>query len=270
MLFHGFSAINSDVLKKTNAWDYSDQARYYEYRPNYAGRAIDELCAYVHARKAPAYSTLDVGAGTGNLTITLLDRGLQCVAIEPNKAMRDIGIERTNGMSVRWTKGTGEHTGAKPNSAHWFVMGSSFNTTDRRETLKEAHRVLKKGGYFTCMWNHRDVNNDTEQNKIQKIIQTVVPNYNPGVRREGQADVILESKLFNDVYFTEHPQKVSRTMDQYINAWRSVKNTYWDLNTSKGRTTLASIENKIIKTFGANFIFHMVYVTRAWTARVEK
>ncbi|MDD5146003.1 MAG: class I SAM-dependent methyltransferase [Candidatus Pacebacteria bacterium] len=252
-------------------WDYSNQAQYYSYRPNYDGSAINQLCMHVGAKKSVSdYVVADIGAGTGNLTIMLLERGLKCIAVEPNKSMREIGIKRTKGQDVEWKKGSGESSTLDNNSVDWFVMGSSFNTTNRSLTLKEAYRVLKAGGYFSCMWNHRDIENDPVQKKIEDIIVSFVPNYQRGVRREGQADIILSSGLFNDVNYIEKDQKVVRTIDEYIKAWMSVKNKYWDFGTEDGRSLFKKIADKIIKEFGAIKSFNLVYTTRIWTAKVNK
>lgn len=251
------------------AWDYTSQAEYYRYRPNYAPDAIDEVCRYVGAKETD-YLAADIGAGTGNLTIMLLQRQIPCVAVEPTTAMRTIGIETTKGLPVAWREGTGESTTLDDESVDWFTMGSSFNTTDRMQTLQEAHRVLKPKGYFTCMWNHRDIENDNEQKEIESLIEQEVPGYQRGVRREAQADIILSSGLFNDIHYIETSQHVKRTMNEYINAWRSVKNKYWDQSTEEGRALFEHLCNKIQERFGKDHVFDLTYVTRIWTARVKK
>jgi ubiquinone/menaquinone biosynthesis C-methylase UbiE len=248
-------------------WDYSDQARYYKYRPNYQPQAIDDLCAYVKAKKNKNYIIADVGAGTGNLTIMLLKRGYSCVAIEPTPAMMVVGKKRTKGMKATWLQGTGEKTGLKNNSIDWFVMGSSFNVTDRKKTLIEASRVLKNKGFFSCMWNNRDIKNDPTQNKIEKIIEEIIPNYQRGVRREGQADFILFNKMFNDVHYIEKDQIVKKSLDDYIKAWKSVKNSYWDFNTRKGQNTFNKIIKRIKSEFGQTPEITIKYTTKIWTAQ---
>ncbi|MBP9863842.1 methyltransferase domain-containing protein [Patescibacteria group bacterium] len=259
----------SSTSQATKAWDYTDQAAYYRFRPNYAEKAIDDVCAYVNA-KADQFVVADVGAGTGNLTVMLLARQLPCIAIEPNDAMRTIGIESTKEFEhISWRTGTGEHTTLDDASVDWFAMGSSFNTTDREATLKEAHRVLKPGGYFSCMWNHRDLE-DPIQKRIEDIILSIVPTYQRGTRREGQADIILSSKLFNDVHYIEQPQQVERTLEEYMNGWKSVKNIYWDHETEQGKQTFKAIEDAVKKEFGHLDKLHLTYVTRIWTARVQK
>jgi ubiquinone/menaquinone biosynthesis C-methylase UbiE len=247
-------------------WDYTEQARFYHLRPNYADLAIDHLVAHVGAQTGPGYVVGDIGAGTGNLTVLLLDRGLRCIAVEPNAAMRERGIERTRDRSVEWRTGTGEATTLGDRSVDWFAMGSSFNTTDRQQTLREAHRVLRPGGFFTCMWNHRDLTDPTQQ-AVESVIRSVVPHYAAGTRRDPQADVILESGVFNDVHYFEAPQVVQRSAEAFIEAWASVKNPYWDVATPDGRALFQTIERALQERLRDRDVISMTYVTRTWTAR---
>src|SRR5574340_1006292 len=158
-------------------WDYTKQAKYYRYRPNYHKEAIASLVAYVRPRSSSNYIVADVGAGTGNLTKLLLSYDLNCLAIEPNAAMRQIGKMEIKSKKVHWIAATAEKTTLKKTSIDWYAMGSSFNTTDRPKTLKEAHRVLRPCGFFTCMWNNRDLESDPVQRKMEEIIKKFVPNY---------------------------------------------------------------------------------------------
>src|SRR5262245_4811139 len=104
----------------TPDWDYTHQAACYHLRPNYADAAIDALCEKVNAGSRADYVIADVGAGTGNLTVMFSARGLRCLAVEPNAAMRHIGIERTQGLPVEWIVGSGEHTTLPSTSVDLF------------------------------------------------------------------------------------------------------------------------------------------------------
>jgi ubiquinone/menaquinone biosynthesis C-methylase UbiE len=221
----------------------------------------------VSAKKEGEYLVADVGAGTGALTVLLQSHVAKLIAVEPNKAMRDIGIEKTKNMhNVTWQVGTGEQTGLATGSVDWITFGSSFNTTEREKTLKEAHRVLKKGGFFTCMWNNRDLE-DPFQKKVELIIKRFVPDYSHGTRREQQADVIIASKLFNHIYYLEEPQIVDVELDNYIEAWQSVKNNFWDLDTEEGQILFKQIMDAIRDEFKSTPVLKITYVTRIWTAK---
>jgi ubiquinone/menaquinone biosynthesis C-methylase UbiE len=122
-------------------WDYSKHAEFYRYRPNYAPKAIDMLIEYTGAKKTAGFKVADIGAGTGNLTTMLLERGLNVTPVEPNDAMRKIGIEATKRYGIEWSPGTGTETGLESGGYNWITFGSSFNVIDRELGLKEAHRL---------------------------------------------------------------------------------------------------------------------------------
>jgi ubiquinone/menaquinone biosynthesis C-methylase UbiE len=247
-------------------WDYSLHAKYYSFRPNYHGPAIDALVQHVGGKTKKDFKVADIGAGTGNLTIMLLERGLDVTAVEPNDDMRGFGIERTQGNpKVKWVKANGTETTLDSGAFDWVAFGSSFNVLDRALALKETHRLLKPAGFMSCMWNHRDLH-DPIQNKAEDIIVSVVPSYDRGVRRQDQREVLEQHKsLFKEIFYVEADFEVPRTIDEYINAWRSVKNKYWDLATAEGQATFATIIERMRKELPATFGIR--YTTRAWTVQ---
>ena len=120
------------------------------------------------------------------------------VAIEPNDAMRKNGIIRTKRFNnVVWKEGTGEDTGEKNSIFDLVTFGSSFNVCDRTSALHETKRILKDKGWFACMWNHRDLT-DNSQNHIEKIIASEIDNYEYGTRRKDQTKVINGSGFFKE------------------------------------------------------------------------
>lgn len=247
-------------------WDYSQHAKYYEYRPNYNPKAIDILAQYVGSSAVGDYRVADIGAGTGNLTIMLLDRGLTVTAIEPNDEMLNIGLERTSSSTnVQWVKASGVDTTLSDSSVNWVTFGSSFNVMDRELALKETKRILKPSGYFSCMWNHRNLC-DQIQEEAENIIVSFVPDYDRGVRREDQRPFIEQHPLmFKEILYIESDFDVPRTIEEYIKAWKSVKNKYWDLATEEGNTLFQKITDKMREKLPAKF--SIKYTTRAWTAQ---
>ena len=55
---------------------------YAEHRPDYAQAAVDWAL-----ERAPGARVLDLGAGTGKLTATLVSLGVEVIAVEPDPAM---------------------------------------------------------------------------------------------------------------------------------------------------------------------------------------
>lgn len=215
-----------------------------------------------------AIKVADIGAGTGNLSIMLLDRNCDVVAVEPNDAMRDIGIERTKGRMINWVRATGINSTLKDEEFDWVTFGSSFNVMDRTQAIKEAHRLLKEDAYFSCMWNHRDLN-DPIQEIAEDVILSLIPKYTRGVRREDQRPIIEQNKhLFDNIIYIEEDFYFHQTIDSYISAWKSVKNPYWDLETKEGIELFDKIAYKMKHNLPSKF--DIKYTTRCWSAKKKK
>lgn len=243
-------------------WDYSLHAPYYKYRPNYSPVAIDKMLETASASKdSTLFKAADIGAGTGNLTKMLLERGISTTAVEPNAEMRNIGIEETTKFSPNWIVGTGEATHLEAESVNLFAMGSSFNTTQREETLREAFRVLKSGGWFACMWNHRDLKDESQQ-QAEAVIKDLFPSYSHGVRREDQTDILNHAQGFSNLKFIEHTQTIQQSLENYILAWKSVKNSFWDLATPDGEKAFDKMAAEFREKMPKVLTLH--YTTRIW------
>lgn len=243
-------------------WDYTTLADAYLARPEYSPETLEKL--FVIAGLKSGDYVCDIGAGVAHLTIPLAQKGYRVDAVEPNDAMRANGQKRTAQMAqVTWFEGTGEVTG-RPTGAYDFVsFGSSFNVCDRQKALKETHRLLKPGKWFTCMWNHRQLD-DVHQAKIESIIKKHIPGYGYGTRREDQTEVINASGLFTDVQKVEGTILHTQTVESTIEAWRS----HATLQRQAGEqfaTIVGEIEKYLV---GLNVQeLQIPYSTRAWIAR---
>ena len=141
--------------------------------------------------------------------------------MEPNDAMRANGIKRTSAMAdVQWFEGTGEATGMDDGAYDLVTFGSSFNVCDRPKALAETKRILVPGGWFACMWNHRELD-DPIQSWIEGIIRDGVPGYGYGTRREDQTNVIEASGLFRSVVTVSGKVVHEQSKVDCVEAWRS-------------------------------------------------
>lgn len=249
-------------------WDYSQQAAYYKYRPNYPTKVIDCIIEYADLASKTDFKVADIGAGTGNLTVLLAKYPCTITAVEPTQAMYDIGKKRTEELkNISWIKADGCHTTLQDNAFNLVTFGSSFNVLDRNKALAETARILKKNGVFSCLWNHRDLNEDF-QKEVDAIIKEIVPDYEYGVRRQDQKAIIENSNLFSDIMYLEMDFTFRQTIENYINAWKSVKNKYWDLATPDGIKTFEKICAEIYKKLPAEF--SIKYTCRTWNGKCKK
>ena len=204
-------------MKTEFDWDYTRLAGAYMHRPGYSDDGLDRVVEVNGlGNGAPV---LDLGAGTGHLTVALAARGLDVVALEPNDRMRAHGVPRTaQASNVRWVDALMEDTHQPDASFDMVSYGSSFGVTDRAATLREAARVLRSGGWFVCMWNHRDLE-DPLQRAIEALIHNAIPGYDYGTRRRDPSPVIAESGLFGPAQKLEAPVEHVLPTETWIAAW---------------------------------------------------
>jgi len=243
-------------------WDYTELANAYLQRPDYANEALERIFAIAGLKAGDR--VCDIGAGVAHLTLPLAHKGFVVDAVEPNDAMRANGIKRTADLAnVSWSEGTGEATG-RPSGIYDFVsFGSSFNACDRAQALRETWRLLKPSKWFTCLWNHRDLDTPV-QAKIEKIIKSNIANYTYGTRREDQTEVIAASGLFEHIQSVEGHIVHSCPVETVVEAWRS----HATLQRQAGDAFPAIIEEiaSFLRGLGSSSI-DIPYTTHAWVAQ---
>lgn len=241
------------------SWDYSALAASYDKRPGYSPVALDRLRASTGLR--PGDWVADIGAGTGKLTLALLQRGQWVVAVEPNRCMRRRGKKNTAGHQVRWTDATAEATGLPGRRFHLVTFGSSFNVVDRTRALQEAARLLRPQGWLACLWNFRCLE-DPLQAQVEALILDRVPGYQYGIRREDQRPVIAGSRLFRRVETIDTGFICNLTVADYVEAWRS----HATLARQSGKD-FASIIAAIGELLVGKTAIQVPYLTRIWYAQ---
>jgi ubiquinone/menaquinone biosynthesis C-methylase UbiE len=251
-----------DASPPTVSWDYAEHAPHYDKRADYSCNAIENLLMAIGC--APSMSVADIGAGTGKLTKELLKHGLTVNSVEPNDAMRTIGIQNTKGKAVTWSVGTGEATGLRTSSVYAVFFGSSFNVVDQRLALAEASRILVPNGWFACMWNHRDLD-DLIQRRIESIIKSSIATYSYGSRREDPTNIINTSGYFSATKSIEGSFVWSMPKSDVITAWKSHA-------TLKRQAGSDSIFSAIIEEIGSYLetlpeIIDVPYTTRVYFAQ---
>jgi SAM-dependent methyltransferase len=97
---------------------------------------------------------VDVAAGTGLFTRTLVDRVPEVIAVEPDERMRTVLTARTPG--VRAVEGRGESIPLPDASADAVFVSSAWHWMDPERAVPEIGRVVRDGGRFGLIWTSRD------------------------------------------------------------------------------------------------------------------
>jgi SAM-dependent methyltransferase len=121
-------------------------AAYAEHRPDYAEAAVRWTL-----ERAPGRRVLDLGAGTGKLTATLVALGAEVIAVEPDPAM--LTVLRRELPGVRALPGGAEAMPLSDASVDVVLAGNAMHWFDMDVAGPEIARVLAPGGILAGLWN---------------------------------------------------------------------------------------------------------------------
>jgi SAM-dependent methyltransferase len=124
-------------------------AAYAEHRPDYAQAAVRWAL-----EPAPGNRVLDLGAGTGKLTATLVAVGADVTAVEPDPAM--LAELRRHLPGVRGLAGSAESIPLPDASVDAVLAGQALHWFDMTVAGPEIARVLVPGGVLAGLWNVDD------------------------------------------------------------------------------------------------------------------
>jgi SAM-dependent methyltransferase len=122
---------------------------YAEHRPDYAQDAV-----HWALEAAPGPRVLDLGAGTGKLTATLVAMGIDVIAVEPDPAM--LAELRHALPGVRALAGSAEAIPLPDGSVEAVLAGNAMHWFDMAAAGPEIARVLTPGGVLAGLWNVLD------------------------------------------------------------------------------------------------------------------
>jgi SAM-dependent methyltransferase len=121
-------------------------AAYAEHRPDYAQAAVRWAL-----EPATGPRVLDLGAGTGKLTATLITLGTEVIAVEPDPAM--LAELRRALPTVRALPGSAEAVPLPDASVDAVLAGHALHWFDMDVAGPEIARVLVPGGILAGLWN---------------------------------------------------------------------------------------------------------------------
>jgi SAM-dependent methyltransferase len=124
-------------------------AAYAEHRPDYAQAAVRWAFEL-----APGPRVLDLGAGTGKLTATLVELGAEVIAVEPDSAM--LTELRRALPAVRALPGSAEAIPLPDASVDAVLAGNALHWFETAVAGPEIARVLAPGGVLAGLWNVMD------------------------------------------------------------------------------------------------------------------
>jgi SAM-dependent methyltransferase len=173
--------------------DFSSNARVYDERHGavLAEDAVKRLAAA--AAIASGTHVLDIGAGTGRVAIPLSEDGYDVVALEPALGMVDTLRAKAQNLPIRLIAAEGGHLPFADEQFDVVVIARLlYLTSDWRDILREARRVLAVGGRLLHEWGNGQAGEEWVQirEKARSLFEDAgVPSpFHPGVRLEREVD----------------------------------------------------------------------------------
>lgn len=113
----------------------------------------DDFVRRVRPRAGEAI--LDMAGGTGDIAFRMTKRGAAVTVADINPEMLSVGIERAQRRGIDglvWAEENAEKLSFADRSFDAYTIAFGIrNVTHIDQALKEAHRVLRRGGRFFCL-----------------------------------------------------------------------------------------------------------------------
>jgi SAM-dependent methyltransferase len=176
-------------------------AAYAEHRPDYPVEAI----SWGLAGATPG-RVLELGAGTGILTATLVELGMEVIAVEPDPEM--LGQLRSRLPRVTAHQASAEAIPLPNGEVDAIFVGQALHWFDLAQALPEMARVLRPGGRLVALWNADDDREPWVAGMMEILNQTGFSTFpTRGVEKYPP---------FMDVEITEIPHRHRRTIDSEL------------------------------------------------------
>ncbi|MGI8523600.1 MAG: class I SAM-dependent methyltransferase [Nocardioides sp.] len=125
-------------------------AAYAAGRPDYPAQVFDLLVEY--GVFVPGSQLLEIGAGSGQATCQLLDRGAVVDAVEPGPALAAQLRERFASRPLTVLEADAETVPLSPGAYDGVVAATSFHWVDRDVVLPRLHTALRPGARLVAWW----------------------------------------------------------------------------------------------------------------------
>ena len=150
-------------------------------------------------------------------------------------------------------------------------MGSSFHWADSSKAVREFYRILVPKGFFTAIWNPRDIESSELHKRIEAVVYDEIPNMKrvssgKSITTEEMAEKLLDGGYFKNILFMEAPHVEVMTKERYMNTWKSVN----DIQVQAGPEGFLRILGNIEKIIHDMDEIEVPYRSRAWTVQSTK
>ena len=122
-------------------------------------------------------AVLEIGPGSGQVTIPLLDLGCHVTAVELGARLADRLAARTEGRAVDVVVAPFEHVELPDASFDLVLSATAFHWVDPSVGIPKAFRLLRGGGWLVLVWNvfGDDTRSDPFHEALSDLLQRIEP-----------------------------------------------------------------------------------------------
>jgi SAM-dependent methyltransferase len=162
---------------------------YDRHRPTYPDVLVDRACEGI----GPGAAVLEIGCGTGQLTRSLLARGLRVTAVEPGQQLLARARDRCNGVGdVQFVNARLEDASLPSAQYSAVFSASAIHWIDPDVSWRTAADVLMDGGTLALVsyFGLDDPRSADDQRALRAAVTTIAPEL-PGLPTYHDLDDIL-------------------------------------------------------------------------------
>jgi SAM-dependent methyltransferase len=222
-------------------------------RPLYPPAVVDDLFALAELR--PGDRALEIGAGTGQITVPMAERGLHVTAIEPGANLAAITRERLVEFDdVEVVESRFEDYALPSEPFDLIVSATAFHWLDPTVRVTKAAKALAEGGHLAIINTRWGVGREVDAffEKAQCCYLRWYPGIDPSFRPPTSEEVsgdrpeLEDSPHFTNVQYRQYEQTNHHTTDSYLDLLR----TFSDIQalTPESRDGLLDCLGKLINS----------------------
>jgi len=205
-------------------------AQYYaQYRRPYSKQLFEDIVSYY--RLGGKGRLLDLGCGTGELTIPLASHFQNAIGLDPSSDMLAVAKSKADEqrvLNITWTQGKAEDLDEMYGPLHLTIAADSFHWMNQALVFEKVYGLTEKGGGMAIIGDASTAYDEDKAEDWKAKRKEVISNYLGEDRRAGDhlyKDFIPEERPFKELIAESafrtfdlkvYPYTTERTIDEMI------------------------------------------------------
>ncbi|MBT3406404.1 methyltransferase domain-containing protein [Candidatus Woesearchaeota archaeon] len=142
----------------------------------------------------PKGTILDIGCGTGQATLPLVQKQFKVTGLDISQQMIDVAKEKCPNADFK--VGTFEDAELAENTFDLIVSGMAWHWVSSKNRYNKVHRILKENGTLALFWSYQQ----KEKSEFVMAVSKILDKYD-GVNRGPAGSLVKETadKDYNDL-----------------------------------------------------------------------